>query len=53
MHMVFHTAYDNGRAIELLENAPDVVMQFIAQNPVAQERPTVLGRKDRVQENLG
>ena len=51
--MVFHTAYDDGLAFKIGQDAAKIFVQFVAQRFVAEERPTVFGGKDRMHQNFG
>ena len=53
MHVVLDAAHNDGLAIEVAEDAPQVAVQFLAQGPLAQERSALFGGKDRVNDYLG
>lgn len=53
MHMIFHTANDDGLAFEIGQDAAEVTMQFVTQRFVAEERPPNFGGKDRVHQDFG
>ena len=53
MHMVFHAADEEGRAIELFGDAAEIRMERVARGFVAQERPAVFGGKDEMNINGG
>ena len=48
-----YTAHDDGRAIESVEDATDVVVHLLAERTFAQEGPALFGGEHNVQENLG
>ena len=51
MNMIFCSAYEDGRAIELLRDSPEVGVQCIAALFVAQKRSAVFRRKDQMDVN--
>jgi hypothetical protein len=54
MNVVFHTADENGRAIELFGNATEIRMKRLTRGFVAQERATVFrGRRDECKRRKG
>src|SRR6266496_5511233 len=53
MDMVFHTADEDGRAIEFFGNTPEIRVEGVAREFVAQERATVFGGKDEMNVNGG
>ena len=53
MHMVRHTADDDGLAIEVFEDAAEVAMQFISERFVVEERTAFFGCEHGVKENFG
>lgn len=52
MHVVFYAAHDDGLAFEIGQNAAEILVQFVAQEFVAEERSAVFGGKDCVHENF-
>ena len=48
MHMVFHAASEDRRAIELFGDAAEIRMERVARGLVAPERSAVLGGKDQM-----
>ena len=53
MHMVFHAAHEEGRAIELFGDAAEIRVQSVARGFVAQERPSVFGGENQMNVNGG
>ena len=53
MHVVFHAADEDGRAIELFGDAAEVRVERVARGFVAQERPAVLGGENQMNVNGG
>ena len=53
MHMVFHAADEEGRAIELFGDAAEIRMERVARGFVAQERAAVFGGEDEMNVNGG
>ena len=51
--MIFHSAQDDGLALEMGQDAAEVSVQFVAQRFVAEKRSAVFGREDRVHEYFG
>ena len=51
--MILHAADDEGLAAEMREDAAEVAVEFLAERFVTEERAALLGREDRVQEDLG
>jgi hypothetical protein len=53
MHVVFHAADEDGRAIELFGDATEIRMERVARGFVAPERPAVFGGEDQMNLNGG
>lgn len=53
MHVVLDTPDDDGLAVEIRENAAEVAVEFVPQQLVAQERPTIFGGEDGMDQDLG
>ena len=53
MHRVFHAADEEGRAIELFGDAAEIRMERVARGFVAEQRPSVFGRKNEMNVNGG
>ncbi len=53
MHVVFHAADEEGRAIELFGDAAEIRMERVARGFVAQERSAVFGGEDQMNVNSG
>src|ERR1035438_447728 len=53
MHVVFHAADEDGRAIELFGDAAEIRVERVARGFVAQERPAVFGGEDQMNVNGG
>jgi len=53
MHVILHTADDEGLAFEIREDAAEVAMEFVAEGLVPQEWPPFLGREHEVEEDFG
>ncbi len=51
--MILNASHNDGLAIQVLENAPKILVQFFSQCTGAQERPAFFGGKDRVDEDFG
>ena len=52
MYMILHAADDERLATEVREDAAEVAVEFLAEQLVTKERAAILGREDRVQEDL-
>ena len=53
MDVVFHTADEEGRAVELFGDAAEIRVERVARGFVAQEWPPVFGGKDQMNVNRG
>ena len=51
--MIFHLADDDRLAGVLRQDAANIMMQFVAENFIAQIRSAVFGREDGMNQNLG
>jgi hypothetical protein len=52
MDVIFHTAYDDGWAVQSIENAANIFVHLISQRTVAQEWAALFGGEHEVQQNL-
>ncbi len=50
--MILGATHDNGRAVELIEDSSDIVMQFVPQHSVAQKGPAFFGGEDGMQKDF-
>jgi hypothetical protein len=51
--VVFHATNDDGLALEVLENASEIVLEFLPQRSVAQQGAAVFGGEGRTRANPG
>ncbi len=53
MNVIFDSAHNDWLAIEVMQNSTKVIVQFVTQDMITQERATVLRGKHGVNEYLG